>query len=491
MPLRKTPPAVFRFVLALLAVLSAPVAVAAQFPDERATALEHARALQAEVSEMSMRLWDYSEIALRETRSAAYLTDLLESEGFTVERGVADMPTAFVASWGTGSPTVGILAEYDALPGIGNAPRPERTPREDGHRHGQGCGHTLFGAGSVAGAIAVKRTMEDEGVRGTIKLFGTPAEETVVGKVYMARDGVFDGVDMMLEWHPGLETEVGNTVSKAMNNFRVRFRGQAAHSSADPWNGRSALDAVELMNDAVNLMREHVRPTTRIHYVISDGGMAPNVVPETAEVWYYVRDSDRELVDGWYDWLLKIAEGAAMATRTTHEVYLTTGVHEYLLNRPLQEALQANMEALGDPEYPEEFHEFARQLQAFLEIEETGLTTEVHPLPAEPEIGMGGSTDVAEASHMMPTAGFSVTSAAAGIPWHSWATSASHGTQGSVVAAQRAAEILAVTSVQLLTDSKLRERAQSFFDGAKGGEPYVSPIPADQEPPVPTETGGN
>ena len=491
MTLRSPTLRVFKWVLPVLCLIWSPVPTAAQFDDARSAALEHARALQGEVSEMSMTLWDFSEIALRETRSAEYLADLLEAEGFTVARGVADMPTAFVATWGSGSPTIGILAEYDALPGIGNAPRPERAPRADGHMHGQGCGHNLFGAGSVAGAIAVKRTMESEGIDGTIQLFGTPAEETVVGKVYMARDGVFDGVDMMLEWHPGLETEVGNTVSKAMNNFRVRFHGQAAHSSADPWNGRSALDAVELMNDAVNLMREHVRPTTRIHYVIPDGGMAPNVVPETAEVWYYVRDNDREMVEEWYAWLLKIAEGAAMATRTTHEVHLTTGVHEYLLNRPLQEALQANMEALGDPEYPEEFHEFARQLQSFLGLEETGLATEVEPLPDEPEQGMGGSTDVAEASHMMPTAGFSVTSAAAGIPWHSWATSASHGTEGSVVAAQRAAEILAVTGVQLLTDASLRERAQAFFEEAKGGEPYVSPIPADQKPPVPPEVTGN
>jgi len=473
------------------ALLAAPTPANGQFSGPKSAALKNARALASEVAQMATDLWDLSEIALRETQSAALLANLLEAEGFTVERGVADMPTAFVATWGSGSPRIGILAEYDALPGIGNAVVPKRAPREDGHKHGHGCGHNLFGAGSVGAAIAMKRTMEQEGIAGTVKLFGTPAEETVVGKVYMARDGFFDGLDAVLEWHPYLDTTVNNNAGKAMNNFRVRFTGQAAHSSADPWNGRSALDAVELMNDAVNLMREHVRPTTRIHYVIPDGGMAPNVVPETAEVWYYVRDSTRELVDEWYAWLLDIAQAASLGTRTTHEVTLTTGVHAYLLNRPLQEAMQANLEALGEPEYPEAFQNFARQLQAFLKIEEKGLNTAIKPLADEPEPPSGGSTDVAEVSHLVPTVGLSVTSAAADIPWHSWATSASHGTQGSIVAAQRAAEVLAVTGIELLLNGDLRARAQAFFDEKKDGQPYVSPIPAGQKPPVPVTSGGN
>ena len=472
------------FTVLTLTLTATPLA--GQFSGAKATALDHARTLSGDVQAMSMNLWDFSEIALRETQSAAYLADLLEAEGFTVERGVADMPTAFVATWGGGSPAIGVLAEFDALPNIGNAPVPMRAPREDEHMHGQGCGHNLFGAGSVGGAIAIKRTMEAEGITGTVKLFGTPAEETVVGKVYMARDGVFDGMDAVLDWHPGLTTEVSNNGTQAMNNFRVVFNGQAAHSAADPWNGRSALDAVELMNDAVNLMREHVRPTTRIHYVIPRAGEAPNVVPEVAEVWYYIRDQNRELVDEWYAWMLDIAQGAAMATRTTHEVHLTTGVHAYFYNRPMQEQLYENMRALGDPEYPEEFQEFAKELQEYLGIFQLGVTGDVKDLAPKMGPMSGGSTDVAEVSHIVPTAGFSVASAAAGIPWHSWATSASHGTEGSVVAAQRAAEIIAVTGIDLLTNPELRSRAKAFFDAEKKDDPYVSPIPAGQKPPVPT-----
>ncbi len=458
---------------------------AQDFSPEKTTALEAVEALGAEIREMSMELWDFSELALLESRSAAYLADLLEAEGFTVERGVAGMPTAFVASFGSGAPRIGILAEFDALPNIGNAVVPRREPRGDGEPHGHGCGHNLFGAGSVGAAMAIKRAMEAHGIPGTVRLYGTPAEETVVGKVYMAKAGVFDDLDAAFDWHPGLETGVRNSTGQAMNNFQVEFYGQAAHAAADPWNGRSALDAVEMMNFGANLMREHVRPTTRIHYVIPSAGEAPNVVPEYAKVWYYVRDTARAPVEAYYDRLLKIAQGAALATNTEHEVTLITGVHELLLNRPLQEAMQANLEAVGGPRFPEEFQEFARELQAFLEIEEEGLRMDPKPLKDEPEPPGGGSTDVAEVSWIVPEAGLSVTTAPWGIPWHSWAASASHGTEGSVVGAQVAAKVLALTGVDVLLDTDLRNRAREYFQEATGGRPYVSPVPADQEPILP------
>ncbi|RLA18090.1 MAG: amidohydrolase, partial [Gammaproteobacteria bacterium] len=212
---------------------------------EKQTAIEQVDALEQEIANMSMELWNYSEIALREVKSAEFLAGILEKEGFQLERGVADMPTAFVAEWGEGGPVIGILAEYDALPDIGNEPVPKRQPRTDGHAHGQGCGHNLFGAGSVGAAIALKRSMETHGIKGTVKLFGTPAEETVVGKVYMAKANVFNGIDVTLDWHPFYTTEVTNARGQALNNFQVEFFGQAAHGALDPWNGRSALDAVE------------------------------------------------------------------------------------------------------------------------------------------------------------------------------------------------------------------------------------------------------
>jgi aminobenzoyl-glutamate utilization protein B len=462
-------------------------AVPQALPAEKATAVAAVDALGPEILEMSMTLWDYAELALLETRSAEYLADLLEAEGFTVERGVAGMPTAFVASFGSGAPIIGVLAEYDALPNIGNAVVPRREPREDGYPDGHGCGHNLFGAGSVAAAIALKRTMEEHGLAGTVRLYGTPAEETVVGKVYMAKAGLFDDLDASLDWHPDLETKVSNSTGQAMNNFQVEFYGQAAHAAADPWNGRSALDAVEMMDFGANLMREHVRPSARIHYVIPSAGEAPNVVPEYARVWYYVRDTARAPVQRYYDRLLKIAEGAAMATATEFKVTLLTGVHERLLNRPLQEAMQANLEAVGAPVFPDDFQKFARELQASLEIEEKGLDTEIKPLKPEPEPPEGGSTDVAEVSWITPAVSLNVTTAAAGIPWHSWATTASHGTEGSVRGAVVAAKVLALTGVDLLTKPELLAEARAFFLEKTGGKPYVSPVPEGQGPPLPVK----
>jgi len=481
-------------IVALAAILSfmglafsPPGVEAQQLSPEKATALAAVEALGPEIMDMSMELWDYAEIALTEHQSAEYLTAILEAEGFTVERGVAGMPTAFVASWGSGAPRVGILAEYDALPNIGNAKVPRREPLEGGSIHGQGCGHNLFGAGSIGAAIAIKRTMEEHHIPGTIRLYGTPAEETVVGKVYMAKAGLFDDLDAALDWHPGLDTAVRNSTGQAMNNFQVEFYGQAAHAAADPWNGRSALDAVEMMNYGANMMREHVRPTTRIHYVIPSAGEAPNVVPEYARVWYYVRDTARAPVDDYYDRLLKIAEGAAMATRTEFKVTLLTGVHELLLNRPLQEAMQANLELVGEPAFDAATEQFARELQAFLEIEEKGLATEIKPLKDEIEPPGGGSTDVAEVSWITPEVGLSVTTAAAGIPWHSWAATASHGIEGSVVGAETAAKVLALTGIDILIDAGLLAEAEAFFQEKTEGRPYVSPIPADQKPVLPNK----
>lgn len=459
--------------------------VAGERDEARDAALEAAEGLAKQTGEIARELWDLSEIALREERSAKLLSGFLSAEGFAVEAGVAGMPTAFVASWGQGRPIIGVLAEYDALPGVGNAAVPKRSPREDGVTAGQGCGHNLFGAASVVGAVAAKRAMETLGLEGTIRLYGTPAEETVVGKVYMAREGLFDDLDAALDWHPGTETGTRNEPARAMNSFTVEYFGQAAHGARDPWNGRSALDAVELMNYGVNLMREHVEPSARIHYVIPEGGDAPNVVPEYAKVWYYVRDLNRESVERYYDRILKIAEGAALATGTTHEVSLITGVHECLENRPLQEAVQANLELVGGPEYTEGEQDFARQLQRNLEIEEKGFVGEVEPLEDELQPPEGGSTDVCEVSHIVPEAGFRVTTAAAGIPWHSWAATACHGTTAGIKGAVVAAKVIALTAADMLADPDLMAAAKKDFLERSGGEPYRSPIPPDQPPPLP------
>ncbi len=470
----------FTFLL-LLSTLTAPAQETGRL---KQSVIEQTDSIRAVIDEMSMKLWDYSELALKEKRSAGLLVSKLRDAGFNIETDVAGMPTAFVATYGSGSPVIGILAEYDALPGVGNEAVPQRKPRADGVTAGHGCGHNLFGAACCGAAIALKAVMEKNNVKGTLKLFGCPAEETVVGKVFMAKNGIFDGLDAVIEWHPSGDNEVRNQTGRAMNSFEVEFFGQAAHGSSDPWNGRSALDAVEMMDYGVNMMREHIKPTARIHYVIVNGGDAPNVVPEYAKVWYFVRDINRDEVGKYYERILKIAEAAALATETTHKVHLITGVHEYLLNRPLQEALQKNMELVGSPKFTEAEQEFARQLQRAADKEEKGFDEKIKPLPDKPGEVEGGSTDVAEVSWIVPTAGFSVTTAAKDVPWHSWAATACHGTSGGRKGAVVAAKIIATTCMDLFTEPKLLAEAKAFFHEATGGKPYQSPIPADSKPPV-------
>ena len=472
--------------LALPIALCCAVPSSAQTaPGAKEAAVREVERLSSEVGAFAASLWTFSETALRETRSAALLADRLEREGFRVQRGVAGMPTAFVATWGEGRPAIGILAEYDALPGVGNAPVPRQQARADGVTAGQGCGHNLFGAGSVGAALALQRTMKAHGLAGTLKLFGTPAEETLIGKTYMARDGLFDGLDAVLEWHTDDRNAVNNHPNQANNNFSVEFFGRAAHAAGDPWKGRSALDAVELMAHGANLMREHLRPTARVHYVIPSAGEAPNVVPAFAKVWFFVRDTERAAAEAHYGWLLKIAEGAALATQTTHKVTLNTGVHEYLFNRPLQEALQQNLEAAGAAPFTEEEHAFARAIQKELGLAEAGIDVTVKPLAAGLEPPEGGSTDVAEVSRITPTVGLLLASLGKDLPGHSWAASASHGLPGASKVAVQAAKILAMTGVDLLTDAGLRAAARADFEKRTGGNPYRSPIPAGQKPPLP------
>jgi aminobenzoyl-glutamate utilization protein B len=471
--------------LVVATALACVTPCAAQTADARLTAVQEVERLSAEIGGLAASLWTFSETALRETRSAALLADRLEREGFRVERGVAGMPTAFVATWGQGRPVIGILAEYDALPGVGNAAVPRKEPRADGVTSGQGCGHNLFGAGSVGAALALQRTMKASGLAGALKLYGTPAEETLIGKAYMARDGLFDGLDAVLEWHTDDRNAVMNHPNQANNNFTVEFFGRAAHAAADPWKGRSALDAVELMTHGANLMREHLKPTARVHYVIPSAGEAPNVVPAYAKVWFFVRDLERATVEAHYAWLLQIAEGAALATQTTHKVTLNTGVHEYLFNRPLQEAMQKNLDAVGAAAWTEEEQAFARAIQKELGLSEVGIDLTVKKLAEGLEPPEGGSTDVSEVSRVAPTVGLLLASTGKDLPGHSWAAAASHGLPGAGKAAVAASKVLALTGVDLLTQPDLLEAARADFEKRTEGKAYRSPIPAGQKPPLP------
>lgn len=446
-------------------------------------ALRHVDTLRPRIEETCDLLWEWAEPALQEHKSAAHLKGVLKAAGFRIESGVAGLPTAFVASWGTGSPVLGILAEYDALPGVSQAATTERRALvKDGAGHG--CGHNVFGAGSLGAALALRQVMADHGLSGTIRLFGCPAEETGVGKLFMARAGVFDGLDACLHWHPGLQTLTDTKTWLSVNSFTVEFYGQAAHAALDPWNGRSALDAVEVMTTAVNLYREHIRPEARIHYVIADGGRVPNVVPDYAKVWFYVRDPAKNRVDVMYKRLQEMAEGAALATATTHKVVLKSGLNGILHNQPLIDAIQANLVRVGAPSWDEKETAFARGVQESVGVPVEGLSEVIEPLQPIGSLVLSGSTDVGEVSLITPLAGFWVTSAGRGLPWHSWASTACHGTTIGHKSALVAAKVMACTGVDILVDQDLRERSRAAFRRGTGGLPYISPLPADT--PAPT-----
>jgi aminobenzoyl-glutamate utilization protein B len=407
----------------------------------------------AALTELSDRIWAYAEIAFREHRSAAALADFAQSQGFRVERGVAGMPTAFVATFGQGRPVIGVMGEYDALPGLSQKALPEPVPLAEGAA-GHGCGHNLFGAASLGAAIAIKEQIAVGRLQGTVVFFGTPAEEDVGGKIYMARDGLFDDVDAMLAWHPSDENLADVTSSQAMVDVAVEFRGTTAHAAYDPWNARSAVDAVELFTHGVSLMREHVRPSTRMHYTIASGGDVPNVVAERAKVWLWVRDWRR-------------AEG---------------GSWEMLVNESGGRLLHDNLTWLGSPVYTEQEQAFARQIQRATGVPELGMFTGVKPLEGQqPE---GGSTDVADVSWVVPTLHLSVATSPHAAPWHAWPVAASGGMSIGHKGMLLAARTLAATMVDLYEQPAALEAVRAEFKARKGDTVYRSYVP-DGPPPLP------
>ncbi|MHA2153420.1 MAG: amidohydrolase [Candidatus Thorarchaeota archaeon] len=313
------------------------------------------------IIEASEKVWNLAELGLVEHKSAEYLAKILEEQGFVIESGVADIPTAFVATYGKGAPTIGFMGEYDALPGLSQKPVSHQEPVEEG-APGHGCGHNIHGVTGVMAAIATKVVMERHGLEGTVKFFGTPAEETYSGKVFMVRAGCFDGVDAVLSHHPGHFNVAGLGSTLAMNSAKFHFYGRTAHAAGSPYVGRSALDAIELMNVGVNFMREHVVQEARLHYVIESGGMQPNVVPDYARSWYYIRAPEREQVDPIYEWVLKIAEGAALMTQTKLKVEFIEGLTNELPSKGLSDLVIANMREIGAPEYTKEEMKFAAEM---------------------------------------------------------------------------------------------------------------------------------
>lgn len=421
---------------------------------------------------IALQIWDYAEVGYKEVKSSALLQKTLQDNGFTVQAGVADIPTAFVATYGSGKPVIGILAEFDALPGLAQQATPERNAIA-GKAAGHGCGHHLFGTASAAAGIEIKKLIEQKKFTGTIKVYGCPAEEGGSGKVYMVRAGLFNDVDVVIHWHPGNSNSITLTSALANKSAKFRFHGLSAHAAASPDKGRSALDGVEALDYMVNMMREHIPQETRIHYVITNGGKAPNVVPDFAEVYYYVRHPKREDVVSIFDRVAKAAEGAAMGTGTTMDYEIIGGTHDLLLNRTLAEAMQKNLEKVGGVAYTPEETAFAKKLQTSFGYTVPAVETveTVKPLKQENDAG-GGSTDVGDVSYAVPTVGMSAATWVAGTPAHSWQAVACGGTEIGTKGMMVAAKTMALTAIDLFTTPALIDSAKTEFIKVKGDYQY-------------------
>lgn len=429
---------------------------------------------------IALQIWDYAEVGYKEYNSSKLLQETLSNNGYRVEAGVAGIPTAFVATFGEGKPVIGILAEFDALPGLSQTADPEKKPRE-GKAAGHACGHHLFGAASVAAAIELRQLMQKNKLRGTIKLYGTPAEEGGSGKVYMVREGLFNGTDVVLHWHPDSKNGANASSSLANMSAKFRFRGISAHAAGAPERGRSALDGVEAMNYMVNMMREHIPSTTRIHYVITDGGKAPNVVPDFAEVYYYVRHPQPEVVAEIFERVIKCSKGAAMGTETNVEHEVIGGVYNLLPNVTLAKVMHENLTRVGGVTYDVQETAFAQKIKDTFGKTNASMSDPQQIEPFATEGRGGGSTDVGDVSWAVPTVGLRVATWATGTPAHSWQAVASGGTSIGTKGMMVAAKTLACTGLDLLRQPELIVKATEEFKQSKGSVQY-KPLLGDRKP---------
>jgi aminobenzoyl-glutamate utilization protein B len=474
----------FGFVVALWIV--SPLRAAEELRPSQQTAVAEVDARADELRAVNKAIWEFAEVGLEEHRSSALLVEKLKSAGFKVETGVAGMPTAFVASYGEGKPVIALLAEYDALPGMSQKTIAAREPVV-ADAPGHACGHSGLGTGTLGAVLAAKASMEKHGLKGTIRLYGTPAEETLIGKVYMTLAGLFDDVDICLHYHPGDKNDSWSSSSKALVSAKFTFQGTAAHASVSPHSGRSALDAVELMNVGANFMREHLKEDARVHYVITDGGGAPNVTPAKAAVWYFVRANEHKDAETNFRWLEQIAKGAALMTRTTYTVQIDTDCHEIVPNAPLSELIHQNLATIGAPKFSAEEQEFARRLQAPLTAEfgtefPLAIDDQVHPSPRTPAPSKG-STDVGDISWRVPTGGLRTTCLASGSPGHSWQNVAAIGSSIGEKGILYAAKVLAASTIDLLEKPELVAAARADWQERMKGRTYFSFIPEGQKAP--------
>jgi aminobenzoyl-glutamate utilization protein B len=476
-----TPRLPLLFCAALLTATAADTQTGTPLPDTEMVKRMDARA--AHYGDLSRAIWELAEVGYQEQHSAALLQKELRAAGFRIEEGIGGMPTSFVASWGEGGPVIGIMGEYDALPGLSQEPVAERRVRE-GITAGHGCGHNLLGVASAFAAITVKEFLAARKLPGTIKFFGTPAEEGGNGKVYMIRAGAFAGVDVVLHWHPSDRNEAALESTTANITAKFRFRGVAAHAASAPDKGRSALDAVMVMTHAVDLLREHVPQETRLHYILTEGGAAPNIVPDVAEVYLYARHPEMPVLDGIWERVVKCAEAGALATGTTMEVELVASVYNHLSNDVLTAIIDRNLRGVGGVAY-------AADEQAFAEaVRKTYSLAGARPLGSERAIqtprpgAASGSTDAADVSWVVPTGWLWAATYVPGTPAHTWQATAcagsSIGRKGMLVAAKT----LALTATELFLSKTDIAAAKASFEKQRAGREYRSRIPADRKPPL-------
>lgn len=435
---------------------------------------------------LAEKIWENPEIAYSEEKACRWTAEILEQEGFIVEKGCFGVPTAIRAVWGEGKPVIGFLGEYDALPGMSQKVASQKEPVVEG-APGQGCGHNLIGAAHIAAAVALKEELRQKGLGGTVVFYGCPAEEVLTGKVFMAREGAFRELDAVIAWHPGSMNLLTTGCMTAMNSAKFHFKGVTAHAGADPYNGRSALDAAELMNIGANFLREHVTDDVRIHYAFTDVHGAPNVVPDKASVWYYVRALSRDAVEDAYARLVKIAHGAAMMTETEVSVEFLGGCYNTLQNKTLIGVIRDTMNEMPAPDWSAEDVRFAGELDAVSPIYEKIIASGcaaagTHLDSSVPPVGntnMFGSTDVGDAQNIAPGAFFMTTCSNIGAPAHSWHITACAGHSIGMKGMLYGAKVMAVSAMKLVGDPALIERAKEDFQRDTNGKPYVCPIPGD------------
>lgn len=436
---------------------------------------------------ISDEIWALAETAFEENQSAKILADYAEAQGFTVERGVAEMPTAFVATYGSGKPVISVLGEFDALPGLSQKAEPTKNPLEAG-KAGHGCGHNMFGAGSLGAAIAIKEQIEKGTFKGTVKFMGTPSEEKYFGKIWMVRAGLWDDVDVNISWHPSASIEADVQSSLALIDFKIEFFGQAAHASGDPWNGRSASDALELYTAGINYYREHVKPTVRMHYHIQDGGQVVNVVPDYSRLWMRVRDTKRSGMLPVYQRVMDMAEGAAILANVDYKVSLISGIYEVLVNREGGKIMQSNLELLGPIEYTAQEIAFGKGIQNATGKPEVGMDSAIKPLEDTKEHPGGGSTDVGDVSWNVANINLGVTTAPKDTPWHSWAVVACGGMSIGHKGMVYAAKAMSMTMADLFENPELVDKVKAEYKERKGDEVYEPMVP---EGPPPVNAKGN